>query len=335
MISKTTRSNTSHSALGQGLARSAGTVSAGNVPAQSRNCLSAERFSPITIPERRFSTMSLRCKERRFQPRTYGSSQLRAKSSPPQTLKERDLPATTHGSAAFGSSESAGCLVLRPRLFSWSRFPRWSGTGNARETGRWSRRRLERVGTGSLTTRSSTHFPSTAVRAVNVCSQCGRRHGLLTLRELPQGFWGESVSVENLTDELDNKISAPVSADQVKRFQQFVGGVPRPACWEGMLVLDCLRSRGGAVQVGFSPTIIATGNLCGIDALGRVRTVTTIGHEWLMGLPRGYTQIREEGDNWKEKHLDAERRKMVGEGIVPHVLKLIGRGLEPLLGVRR
>ena len=102
-----------------------------------------------------------------------------------------------------------------------------------------------------------------------------------------------------------------------------------------MLVLDCLRSRGGAVQVGFSPTIIATGNLCGIDTLGRVRAVSTIGHEWLMGLPRGYTEIREEGDTRKEKHLDAERRTMVGEGIVPHVLRLIGKGLEPLLGVLR
>jgi hypothetical protein len=157
----------------------------------------------------------------------------------------------------------------------------------------------------------------------------------LTLREVPQGFWGEFVSVDTLTANLSRKISAPVSADQIERFQQFIGIVPRPTCWDNMLVLDCLRSRGGAVQVGFSPTIIATGNLCGIDALGRVRTVSTMGHEWLMGLPGGYTEVRDDGDNGKEKHLDAERRKMVGEGIVPHVLRLIGRGLEPLMGVLR
>lgn len=103
---------------------------------------------------------------------------------------------------------------------------------------------------------------------------------------------------------------------------QFAGLLDRPSEWRGRVVLFCDHNRS-SVKVDRAPTVAKLARLMGLDRRGRVRFVSSRGHEFLMGLPSGYVG----GCGLSE----SQEKQACGDGVVPQITEAIAEWIETLL----
>ena len=299
----------------------------GSVSQPSRFALTANACYKRDTLMQRSSAMYLRFEHVNFPAQTSGASRLPARTSPRLTIKAEELRMRIRGTDVSAFYEKLLRWDRHLNSSSWNKSPLSSTGRSSGQAGRQCEALSHIQGTSSSTSPLWMLARSWRDNAENACLCCGREHGELRLTDLPRGFCGPQVEQYKLDRRLACMIAEGVSDSQIRRFRQFVGLDLRPPCWHGFAVITCGQSRGGCVQVGFSPTIIATGELWAIDELGTVREVSVKGYEYLMGLPFGYTDV--------EGVSEHQRKSLIGEGIVPQVIGAIAPILEQLLEERR